>query len=273
MAPPTGPKAHPPNVPARVLAALDRSALPALIYDLPALTESVRGVVAAFPSYFFPMKCNPHPEVLRTVLEAGGGFSARSVGEVRQAAALGAGPGRVSFTGWGLGPTLMGWLLRRGAAVILDSAREVRAWLARFPGFPFGVRILAGSAPAYLNAGFTSGEIGPMLDLVRRSEGRLWTVQVHFPHDSPTAQAMIRDWEFLPSLLRCAFGGRLESLRFLNLGGGWPGSVPGKRPMDPAEVLRQLGERVLPDLRRAGFGGAIQVEPGRFVAAPCGWLA
>ncbi len=266
-------RTSPPPLPEPVLAALRSAPLPALLFRLPVLRESARAA-AAFPGFLFPAKCNPHPRVLAAVLEAGGGLSVRNFSELKLALSLGARPERVCFTGWGLGEALMERLIRAGVTVNLDSAREVRVWAERFPRAPFGVRLMAGDDPEYLSAGFAHGEVGPMLEGVRRAGAALSGVMVHWPHQVGTAEGLAEEYAPLPRLLRNTLGDFLPRLAYLNLGGGWPASYGQGEELTPAEVAEALSSRLLPALRAVGFEGEMVVEPGRAVAASCGhWAA
>ncbi len=264
----------PPPLPDAVTEAISAApSLPLFFYRLPLLRENVSGMAASFPGFFFPAKCNPHPEVLRAVLDGGAGLSLRSFGELELALRLGAPKARLSFTGWGLGPALMGRLIGLGVTVNLDSAREVRDWVAHFPGEPFGVRLMAGDDPEYLSAGFAREEVGQMLEDVNRAKARLTGVMVHWPHAVATAGEMAREFAPLPRLLANTIGPALAELDYLNLGGGWPAPYAGGEPIAPASVAEALSAHLLPALRASGFAGTLAVEPGRAVAAPCGYWA
>jgi diaminopimelate decarboxylase len=250
-----------------------RLSLPGFLYRLPLLRQGVREVAAAFPLFHFPLKCNPNPQVVRAVLEEGGGLSLRSFGELDLALKLGANPEKLSFTGWGLGPALMGRLIRAGVTVNLDSAREVAGWVRHFPGEPFGVRLMAGDDPEYLSAGFAHEEVGPMLEGARDARAWLAGVLVHWPHQVATAEEMAAEFAPLPRLLANTLGDGLSALEYLDLGGGWPAPYAGGDPIPAAAVAEALYSTLYRELELFGFSGRLMVEPGRAVAASCGYWA
>ena len=81
----------------------DEAALPAYLYDLDGLAAHVAGIRAAIPSgieVFYAVKANPDPAVLRVVARQADGLEVSSGGELRHAA--GAAPGcRLAFGGPG----------------------------------------------------------------------------------------------------------------------------------------------------------------------------
>ena len=76
---------------------------PAYVYDLTLVETRFQALAAAFPGLGirYAVKANPHPAVLRTLLQCGALIDASSIGEVRRALQAGACPRTISFTGPG----------------------------------------------------------------------------------------------------------------------------------------------------------------------------
>ena len=82
---------------------LDAIQTPAYVYDLTVVGQRFQDLAEAFPELGirYAVKSNPHPAVLRHLIEEGALIDASSIGEVRRALAAGALPRQISFTGPG----------------------------------------------------------------------------------------------------------------------------------------------------------------------------
>lgn len=82
----------------------DRFGSPLYVYDLAAVRQAHAALAASLPSdaeLLYSLKANPHPAVVRTLVERGCGAEVSSVGELDVALAVGADPGRALYTGPG----------------------------------------------------------------------------------------------------------------------------------------------------------------------------
>jgi diaminopimelate decarboxylase len=107
----------------------DQAALPAYIYDLDGLTAHTAGIRAAIPSgveFFYAVKANPDPAVLRVVARHADGLEVSSGGELRHAAATAPGA-RLAFGGPGKTSSELAAAVREGTFRFhVESPQELR---------------------------------------------------------------------------------------------------------------------------------------------------
>ncbi len=227
----------------------------------------------------YAMKANPHPDLLTCFAELGASFDCASIGELTRASALRLPPGRLFFAGPGKRVAELRLALEMGVRVqaegFEDLARldalatsEVAVNLRVHPlGVDEGSRILGGSGPSAFGV---DEEAVPEL-LARASKLRhvrirgLHAFAASNQRDAGTLLAIHARIFELAERLHGDHGLTFEQI---DLGGGL--GVPYAEHETPLD-LQAFGQGLAELLdRRAWFTGGLILEPGRFLAAPCG---
>ena len=257
--------------------------VPAYVYDLSALDAHAAAIRAAIPrtvQFYYAVKANPDPAVLRTLARHADGFEVSSGGELAAAAA--AAPGRpLAFGGPGKTPSELATALEiSGTSVFhVESPHELAQLdeAARAAGRQADVLLrvnLAGpSGPDEQAALVMGGKPSPFrmdVELLRRCAGsltpalRLRGLHAHLA-SGVGADGLLAAARRLVSFGRqwCAAHGVTEPE--FNLGGGM--AVDYTRP-DTVFDWPGYG-RGLAGLARPGE--TLRIEPGRAVTAYCGW--
>lgn len=250
-----------------------RLELPCFLYAPSVLAHAIASVREAFSAYYYPIKANAHPKLVRTAITAGAELDLCSDGDLEIAAGVGGLTTRTSYTGAGLTQTLMRRIAASGIAVNLDSLQEVTLWTQVAPARACGMRLrLSATLSTYATKfGATVAEIREARDVLRRAGVKLAGIHVHDAHrgrspsDAASVLAAALD-ELDPELVR--------DLDYVALGGGWPFAYEGEVSWRLDDVCRAMKNRPIAVLRAKGFAGEIRVEPGEFVVSPAGvWLA
>lgn len=277
---------------AACLAHAARIGTPCFLYDgaLPAARyATLRAALPPRVRIAYAVKANPHPALLESLARQGSSFDVASAGELGRVAQLGVGGERVLFAGPGkresellaavhLGARVQaeGWddLRRLDAIAALRSAGQpqpapLRVNLRVHPlqAPAEGARILGGSGPSAF--GVDEEDLSALLARARQ----LQHVQIAGLH--VFAASNQRDAERLLEAHAYAFGiaARLQRelgapLEQIDLGGGL--GVPYAADESPLDV-EALGAGLARLLERERwFEGELLVEPGRWLAAPCG---
>jgi diaminopimelate decarboxylase len=279
-------------VPERVRAHLGRAAAPVsgYVYDLDvaaARARELRAVLPAWAVLLFAVKANSHPAVLQAMASPGGvdGFEvasaaeARGAGEVLRTADR---PVRLAAAGPAKTTPLLHALLEAGTEVVhvespLELARLSRVAVERGATVPVGVRVnparvavtgtlAMGGRPSPF--GIAEDDVADVLALARRLPG-LDVVGFHVHavcgnRDARAHAAYVRwclDWS-----TRTAAEHHVD-LRWVDVGGGLGVSYDGTDPLD----LDLLGNQLA--ALRPPSGVEVAFEPGRWLAADCGWYA
>jgi len=262
-------------------------ALPAYIYDLGALDAHAARIRAALPAgvaFFYAVKANPDPAVLRAVARHADGLEVSSGGELRHTAA--AVPGRpLAFGGPGKTTAELAAAVRAGALLHVESPQELRllAGVVRAAGgaadvllrvnldvpLPVGAGLLMGGRPAPF--GMDRDCLTQCAALIPGSGLRLRGLHAHLASGLGVGAALraaagvlrfARPW--------CARHAVREPV--ITLGGGMgvdyrrPGATFGWEAYGRGLAALAGDGRALP-------GETLRIEPGRAVTAYCGWYA
>jgi diaminopimelate decarboxylase len=265
--------------------------LPAYIYDLVSLDAHAARIRAALPDeveFYYAVKANPDPAVLRTVAGHADGLEVSSSGELGHVARE-AGGQRRAFGGPGKSVTELAAAVRARATLHVESPHELRllASVLRDQGSAATADVLLRvnlDVPVPESAGLVMGGAGPFgmdcaglaecAEILARAGGgprglRLRGLHAHLASgldvdDALRAAAGVlrfaREW--------CA----RQEVRdpVITLGGGM--TVDYRRPEETFDWERY--GRGLAQLAGAGPPGeTLRVEPGRAVTAYCGWYA
>ncbi|MDT8438270.1 MAG: bifunctional aspartate kinase/diaminopimelate decarboxylase [Wenzhouxiangellaceae bacterium] len=263
---------------AAVLDAMDgRDA--AYIYDLASVREAADALVAlpAVDRVLYSMKANPHPALLRAVVDRGLGIECVSLPEARRARAEvpGLRPEAMLFTPNFAPRHEYREALDEGLTVTLDNPWILEHWGADFAGREVFLRLDPGSGLGHHKMVRTAGsnakfgvplsELERSLKLARAHDVRIVGLHAHTGSGILHPDNWLRTLETLSEAARA-----IDTVRVIDLGGGL--GVPDREndlPLDLAAL-----EAGLAGLKgRLGGDVEIWLEPGRFLVAAAGVLA
>lgn len=255
------------------------------VYDLERLRRRCRmvsGLRLGPKRAFFATMANDHPEVLACVRDSGLGVFVNSGYHLDLALGLGFPAGRIVYAASNMTPDQLARCERLGVHLVLDSLGQLRSLcsvLARRPGgsapVEIGLRVNVGCAldrtelrldPSY-RFGLMERELATGVALARQGGARVIGLHCYFGTDIMRPQVLLRGLEMLGHASR-----QVPDLRYLDVGGGF--GVP--EELDSPEFDLAAYERgaaaILESIRRStGRPVELYVEPGRYLAADCGY--
>ncbi len=268
------------RVPERVRAIGAASEQPVYVYDLAALRRSIAAVERIpWPRkrLFFATMANDHPAVLAALRDRGHGIFVNSPRHLRLGLDLGIAPERIVFAASNMSLDEMALCLDAGVHVVLDSLHELDGFgrLAG-AGATLGMRVNVGSAldggalrhdPGY-RFGILPAELPEAVARAARHGLRITGVHCYFGTDVMAWSTLVEGLDRLG-----AVAGALPDLEYLDGGGGF-GIADGldEPPFDLAAYGAGAAAVLAAHERRLGRRLAFFVEPGRYLAAPCGWF-
>ncbi len=241
---------------------------------------SLRRVLPPRVRLAYAVKANPHPDLLACFAALGASFDCASIGELARVEALQLPPGRTFFAGPGKRTEELRKAVAMGVRVQaegfedlarLDALvdRETAVNLRVHPAFDLdeGTRIIGGSGPSAF--GVDEEDVPTLLE----KASHLRHVRVRGLHvfaasnqrDAAKLLAIHGAVLDLARRLRDTHGLTLEQI---DLGGGL--GIPygsNETPLDLAALGTGLGDLLN---RHPWFSGELILEPGRFLAGPCG---
>lgn len=241
--------------------------------------SALRAVLPPRVRLAFAVKANPHADLLACFAALDASFDCASLGELKRIAALNLGPGRVFFAGPGKRDEELNLALTLGVRVQAEgfedlarldalASNDLAVNLRVHPlGIEEGSRILGGSGPSAFGV---DEEAVP--DLLARARS-LKHVKIRGLHafaasnqrDAGTLLAIHTRILDLAKRFHLDYGLALEQI---DLGGGL--GVPYAEDETPLD-LTTFGTGLAALLNRhPWFTGEVILEPGRFLAAPCG---
>ncbi|NTW85263.1 MAG: type III PLP-dependent enzyme [Holophagaceae bacterium] len=241
---------------------------------------ALRAVLPARVRLAFAVKANSHPALLRRFATLGASFDCASIGELEKVEALALPPGRTFFAGPGKrGPELEKALalgVRIQAEGWEDLARidvlaqgEVAVNLRVHPAFDIaeGNRIIGGSGPSAF--GVDEEDVPALL---ARAAGlrhvRIRGLHVFAASNQRDVAKLLAIHGAVLDLARRLCDTHGLAFEQIDLGGGLGVPyAPEEAPLD----LAALGQGLSALLERhPWFAGELILEPGRFLAGPCG---
>ncbi len=259
------------------LLAVARAGTPRYVLDEETLQGSLQALrgLRAVDRVFYAMKANPHPAVLRAVVDAGFGLECVSPGELDAAFAAcpGLDPRRVLFTPNFVDVREYAAAFARGVHVTVDNVHPLQRHPDVFAGRSILLRVDPGHGSGhhrYVHTGGASSKFGiPRADLpaVRAllEQHRVDVVGLHAHVGSGILDAA--NWAEVGAILlqaRELFPG----VRIVDVGGGLGvPEKPGQAALDLALV-----DQGLQQLKTAHPGLEVWLEPGRFIVARAGVL-
>lgn len=263
--------------------------LPAYVYDVDGMTETLRSLRHAFGDaphlVAFAVKANSAGTIVRAFAAEGAGIDAVSGAEVELALACGVPEKQVVMSGVAKTDAEIDLALFKGIlAIQAESVEELSRIAARAkatghradvslrvnPGVEIDTHSHIATGHDAAKFGITEGDLAAAYAVIAGSEGRLAQVgiSVHLGSMMTNTEAYARTARKLCDLARERHG-QVSTFKYVDFGGGFGidyGSAPSAPPSDFAHVcVKSLRDAGLSDL-------TIVVEPGRSLVAPFGVL-
>ena len=273
-----------PIPPAALRAALD-SPDSIYVYDLERLRRRCRMVTEmpiARKRVFFATMANDHPEVLACVRDCGLGVFVNSAYHLDLTLGLGFSPDRIVYAASNMAPDQLARCVELGVHLVLDSLGQLRSLSAVLADgaaaagpVDVGVRVNVGSAldgselrldPGY-RFGLLESELPTAVATARRAGVRIVGLHCYFGTDVRRPEVLLHGLERL-----IGASGQVPDLRYLDVGGGF--GVPedlGAPEFDLATYQRGAAALLAAGTRGAREPVTLYVEPGRYLAADCGY--
>ena len=261
---------------------------PAYVYDLGVVGGRHRALSRALPGFGirYAVKANPHPAVLRCLIEEGALIDASSIGEVRRAVEAGAGPDLISFTGPGKRMAEIVEAVDTGIGhIVVESLHQAEqtsaAAVARGVMQPVLARISPATSPKGFGArmtgvatqfGIDEEEAPQVLAQIAALPGLdLQGLHFYAGSNSLDAVAIGANMQNCADLARALMDGLGQKPRRLIFGSGF--GVPyheGQTELALDDVSTTV--RAALSSLTACNGVAIDIELGRWLVAPAGQL-
>jgi len=263
--------------PRRQLLELAAQGTPAYVYHLPTVRERARQLkaVAALDRRYYAIKANPHPAILRALVEEGFGLECVSLGEVEHvfAALPELSPSRVLFTPSFAPIGEYAAALARGVNVTVDNVELLRRWPEVFGDRALWLRIDLGHGDGHhkkVNTGGKEAKFGlsaqrvdEFLDVARGIGVRVTGIHAHLGSGVENSG----HWKQMVDEL-AGFARRIGSVEILDIGGGLP--VPYSDDDEPFDL--DAWATGLAEIKAVHPAFQLAVEPGRFLVAEAGVL-
>ena len=227
----------------------------------------------------YAAKANRDPQVLSALQGAVAGVDVTSVGELDAAVAAGFAGDAIGISGPGKDERLLRRAVTVGARCAVGSVTEAERLAAIDPAVDALLRVnpseVIGAFRTRTGGGATpfgvpEEELGGSLDAIRALGLRVRGIHVHRGSQCTSAAAWMRHagavFDLADRVAR-----RIDGPPVVNLGGGFGVARGDMRALDVDLLGRRL--RAAADAFRGAWPGAtIEVEPGRWIAAPAGTL-
>ena len=204
-----------------LLAAGEGLETPAYVYDLTVVGQRFRQLAQAVPGMGirYAVKANPHPAVLGHLVALGALVDASSIGEVRRAIAVGAGPGVISFTGPGKRQSEIEEAVASGIGhLVVESLHQAQMASAAAMRLGVSQKVLARISPATSPWGFGA---------------RMTGVATQFGIDEEEAAGTLAEIAGLPGL-------KLDGLHFYAGSNSLDAGAIGANMQNCAELAQRL---------------------------------
>jgi len=268
------PRHWPDSLTPAALAAVDLPT-PFLITDLDVVADRYAAFAAAMPGVraFYAMKCNPAPEVLRTLAARGSGFEIASLGELRTLRSIGVDPAGVLYSNPVKPPAHIASAYAAGLwRFSVDSPGELAKIAEHAPGAAVYVRLrvddTTSSFPLSRKFGTDVEDAYGLMVLARRLGLRPYGVTFHVGSQCADAGAWRTAIAAAGTLMQRLAADGIE-LEMIDLGGGYPA-----RYVDGVPTIEEIGAVVTAALATLPYRPAlVAAEPGRYLVAEAGVLA
>jgi ornithine decarboxylase len=246
---------------------------PYLITDLATVADRYHRFRAALPGVrpYYAMKCNPSPEILRTVADLGGGFEVASLGELKMLQYIGVDPADVLYSNPIKPPAHVAAAHAAGLwRFSFDSPGELNKLAEHAPGSAVYLRLRVDDSnaifPLSRKFGAEESEAGDLLRLARKLGLRPYGITFHVGSQSTSPPAWRRAVAAAGRVMAEAAADGI-TLTMLNIGGGFPAHY-----VDDVPGIREIGAALGPALDELlpYRPEVLAAEPGRHLVAESG---
>jgi diaminopimelate decarboxylase/aspartate kinase len=259
------------------LLALAGSGTPRYVYHLPTVRARARALksVAAVDRRYYAIKANPHPAILRALVEEDFGLECVSLGELRHVfqALPQLDPARVLFTPSFAPVHEYEQAFALGVTVTVDSVEALRRWPEVFRGRALWLRIDLGHGDGHhqkVNTGGKDSKFGlsaqrvdEFVDAARALGVVVTGLHAHLGSGVET----MGHWRQVCDEL-AGFARRIGTVSVLDIGGGLP--IPYSADDEPFDL--EAWAAGLAEVRAVHPAFELAIEPGRFLVAESGVL-
>nr|XP_004297134.2 PREDICTED: ornithine decarboxylase-like [Fragaria vesca subsp. vesca]XP_011462934.1 PREDICTED: ornithine decarboxylase-like [Fragaria vesca subsp. vesca] len=217
---------------------------------------------------FYSVKCNPHPDLLATLVAQGSNFDCASPSEIKSILALGVSPDRLIYANPCKASSHIKYAAEVGVNLTtfdsVDEVEKIRKW---HPKCSLLIRIKApdesGSQwPQGSKFGALPDEVSPLLQAAQTAGLKVSGVSFHIGSRSHNFQAYKKAIEAAKVVFQEASGLRMPPMHVLNIGGGFL-SEPSFFEAAAAAVKTAVETYFSEEERRSL---TVIAEPGRFFA-------
>jgi len=255
---------------------LAHGATPHYVYDLAtvrARAQALRGTLTAVDRWFYAIKANAHPAILREIANAGFGLECVSPGELaRVREAVGDKVDVLYTLNFARREDYLAGIAQ-GARISLDNLHQLAHWGGIFARHEIELRLDLGVGRGHhdkVKTGGAGSKFGLALDelaefqrLAKKYDVRIAGLHAHLGSGILDASHWKEVYIQLASLAE-----KIGSVRALNIGGGYGVPArPDEAPLDLAAVAAGLAE-----VKTAYPQFELWSEPGRFLVADAGVL-
>jgi len=242
--------------------------------------RALRAVLPARVRIAYAVKANPNPGLLKCFAALGASFDCASIGELERVEALGLPPGRTFFAGPGKRSPEIQKALYMGVRIQAEgfedlaridamATRETVVNLRVHPAFDVdeGNRIIGGSGPSAF--GVDEEDVPALLERVARlNHARIRGLHVFAASNQRDAAKLRAIHGAVLDLAKRLHETHGLAFEQIDLGGGLGVPyTPEETPLD----LKAFGQGLSNLLaEHPWFTGELILEPGRFLAGPCG---
>lgn len=260
----------------RLIELIEQHKTPFYCYSREAIRNTITELKTAFPienfQLLFATMANDNPEFLRVVAAADVGACVNSVRHLQLALDNGINPEKIQFTSTGLPREDMLSIMGKGIAVNFDSLCQLENWFQLKQGVQAGVRINTGSltdkVPVTDRLGIEAAQLVQAQELAEKLNGSINGLHIYVGTNYRSHTEMMP-----PLIAFFELAATLPSLEYVNIGGG----VGVDYLNEGREFnLREYGLAIMDMIerlrRKLNKNIKLIFEPGRRLAAPCGWF-
>lgn len=246
------------------------------IYDGKAIGERAELLKAAFPGveFLYSVKCNPFPEVVRTLANHDFGMDAASIREVELAIRAGIPGGNIFYSAPGKTTSAIRKALRR-SMIIADSLSEITriSQVVRAEPLETGIRVnpdfsMDGDEGMPSKFGIDEKEVLHFLKDDVPENLRITGLHVHLKSQVLDEEKLLHYYDKLLDMAS-KFAPYMRKFSFLNLGSGIGIPYGEENPLDIRSLGQKLAGKIslfhekFPETR-------LLIETGRYVTGPAG---
>lgn len=216
--------------------------------------------------------------ILTIIKDEGLWIDASSLNEARRALFAGYEPTQIQFTGESASVTVFEELHSLGVDMNCSSLDQLRLWGRLFPGSKVSFRLNPGEghgANNKVNTGGPASKHGIYIDQLDavRAALKAYNLKLSGIHAHIGSGTDLHHWLRIKDITLDVAKG-FHDLTFINLGGGLPVvyNPSTDLPMPLQEWGARLSESFASFSKEYGKAVRLEIEPGRFVVAECGYL-